>query len=176
MNKNVFLLTALVLKLAISTAWGYNEILGLPDEQLVFSFVVDTGQIVSVFIADDQSYLVCRWGNPEQLILQYPQQSELSQSWNLFIYDYYLRPGEAVNAGLDLNYLYFEDENNQYMIYQEYSAEGNSNQVGIIVTDLFSHHQQDISGDPLTVKGSLINLRDYQSLRFPGEVIDIHKQ
>ena len=165
MNKKVLLLTVLVLGLSFNILWSYNDILGLPDEQLVFSFVVENGQIVSVFIAEDESYLVCRYGTPEQLIFQFPSDSHLDHSWNLFQYEYYLRGGGAGNAGLDLNYLYFEDGSFQYMIYQEYSAEDSSNQMGIMITDMIFQDEQNLSGDPHTVKGSLINLRDYKYLQ-----------
>ncbi len=73
-----------------------------------------------------------------------------------------MRGGGPGNAGEDLNYLEFQNENTKYEVYEEYSAEDNKTSVGIKVNMNNSRKEVDIKGLPKSIRGSLVPLRyDY---------------
>lgn len=126
-------------------------------ESEIFRFKTNGGKTALICKGENESYLVYRFGTNSNVELQYP--AELNElSWQLFTYSYYFRGGGKENAGLDLNYLTFTNNGYTYKIYQEYSAEDNSENAGIIVTDN-DMKETDIKAVKKSVKGSLIDLR-----------------
>lgn len=126
-------------------------------ESEIFRFKTKAGKTAIVCKGENESYLVYRFGTNGNIELEYP--SELNESsWQLFTYSYYFRGGGKENAGLDLNYLTFTNNSYTYKLYQEYSAEDNSEAAGIIVTDK-DLKETDIKAVKNSVKGSLIDLR-----------------
>lgn len=126
-------------------------------ETEVFRFKTNAGKTAVICKGENESYLVYRFGTNSNIELQYPAEQGES-SWQLFTYSYYFRGGGKENAGLDLNYLTFTNNGYTYKLYQEYSAEDNSENAGIIVTDK-DMKETDIKAVKKSVKGSLIDLR-----------------
>jgi len=126
-------------------------------ETEIFRFKTNSGKTAVICKGENESYLVYRFGTNSNIELQYPAEPGES-SWQLFIYSYYFRGGGKENAGLDLNYLTFTNNGYTYRLYQEYSAEDNSESAGIIVTDK-DMKETDIKAVKKSVKGSLIDLR-----------------
>ncbi len=126
-------------------------------ETEIFRFKTNGGKTAVICKGENESYLIYRFGTNSNVELQYP--AELNESsWQLFTYSYYYRGGGKENAGLDLNYLTFTNNGYTYKLYQEYSAEDNSENAGIIVTDK-DMKETDIKAVKKSVKGSLIDLR-----------------
>ena len=135
-----------------------------PGETSIMSFeLVNSSKYVSLCETNLEGsqgggYLVYRFGVPGKVELQFP--SDLSDSWKSFEYAYYLRGGGAANDGQDLNYLSFTTNGWKYTVYEEYRASDDSQRVGIRLLRLSDKKVFDLRGNPKTLKGSLISLRD----------------
>ncbi|KAF5435095.1 hypothetical protein C5S36_03845 [Candidatus Methanophagaceae archaeon] len=158
---NKLVLLILILLFAVAYSWGYNERLGLPNENVVFSFVSEDEKVISVCVAEDESYLVYRFGTPDKIELQFPSDSELVYSWELFSFEYYFRGGGDKNEGLDINYLYFTFDDLSYEVYHEYYSVDNITSIGARITDVNTDYEYHLVGNPETIKGNLSNLRIY---------------
>jgi len=137
--------------------------LQLPDEEIIFSFKSEKGKTMNILLQKDKKYLVYRFGTEQKTELQFPE--ELSNTFEQFSYSYYFRGGGAANAGLDLNYLSFSGDTHKFIIFQEYSAEGEEGDgeqsaVGIRIVDLKTNKEFEISGINSTVSGDLSVFRD----------------
>ena len=142
----------------------YDNYLCRNNEKVILSFNIDESRkILSVCVSDEQDYIVYRFGTSENIELEYP--SDKKDSWNKFIYSYYLRGGGKENEGLDLNYLQFEIGNYLYEVYEEYSANDDRIHVGVKIIDKTNNNEIDITGDYKNKIGSLINLRETQVKR-----------
>ena len=80
--------------------------------------------IRSYYAKNQPSYIVYRFGTAENIELEYPD--DLSHSYDLFTYSYYLRGGGQDNESLDLNHLTFETEDYTYTLSEEYSYESST--------------------------------------------------
>lgn len=66
---------------------------------------------------------------------------------------------------MDNNYLTFQNGNYQYKIYQEYDSTTESTDVGVIITNLKTKKETEITGNNKSIKGSLISLRDNKKVK-----------
>ena len=142
---------------------GETEIkrsLKLEDESIVFSFKTKKGKTMNIVLGKDEKYLTYRFGTNDKVELQFPE--NLKNTFEQFTYNYYFRGGGAMNMGLDLNYLSFNGETHQFVIFDEWSAdEGGegTTAVGIKIIDLSTKNEVIIEGDNTTKKGSLVDFR-----------------
>ena len=132
-------------------------------ETEIFRFKTSGGKTAVICTGDSDSYIVYRFGTNSKVELVYPAAMN-SDSWQLMTYSYYFRGGGKENAGLDLNYLSFENNGYLYKLYQEYSAETESETAGIIVTGA-NGVETDFKAVPNSVKGSLVDLRYMDKLK-----------
>jgi len=132
-------------------------------ETEIFRFKTSGGKTAVICTGDSDSYIVYRFGTNSKVELVYPAAMN-SDSWQLMTYSYYFRGGGKENAGLDLNYLSFENNGFLYKLYQEYSAETESETAGIIVTGA-NGVETDFKAVPNSVKGSLVDLRYMDKLK-----------
>lgn len=137
----------------------------LPNEKVLFSF--ETDRYKKMVLAKDTAngYIVYRFGSYNNIELEYPARNK--DSWNKFAYSYYFRSGGGANAGLDLNYVAFDNNGTRYVIYETYSAENNESAVGVKVI-ASDRTETDIPGIYRKRRGTLINFR-YNSLVPMGE-------
>lgn len=142
----------------------------LDNENMIFEFSTTKGK--RMVIAQDTSgnYLVYRYGAKDKIEFEYPQQKE--NSWQKFKYSFYLRGGGPENEGLDLNYLYFQNGNFRYIVYDTYYSVEESMQCGIKVVNLTINKTTDISGDVSSQKGSLIDFRWDSKVEIGDELFD----
>lgn len=144
----------IVILMLMTTSSAFAQLIKKGETE-IFRFKTKSGK--TAVICKGESYLVYRFGTSSNIELQYP--TELNEgSWQLFTYSYYFRGGGKENAGMDLNYLSFNNNGYNYKLYQEYSAEDNSETAGIIVTDK-DLKETNIKAAKNSVKGSLIDLR-----------------
>lgn len=132
-------------------------------ETEIFRFKTSSGKTAVICTGDSDSYIVYRFGINSKVELVYPAAMN-SDSWQLMTYSYYFRGGGKENAGLDLNYLSFENNGYLYKLYQEYYAETESETAGIIVTGA-NGVETDFKAIANSVKGSLVDLRYMDKLK-----------
>lgn len=127
------------------------------NESVIFSFKTKAGK-TAVLAGDIESkYIVYRFGTNDNVELEYPAALDYT-SWQKFTYSYYFRGGGKSNAGMDLNYVDFRNNDYSYRLYNEYYSEDETASNGIIVTDP-KGKETVIKGLNNTVKGSLVDLR-----------------
>jgi hypothetical protein len=164
----VFILMLIVLLNNVESFAQYDEYLCGNDEKLIFGFKTKSKKLVSICVSKNDKYIVYRFGTKNKIELEYPENKQ--NSWKLFRYDFYFRGGGKDNAGLDLNYLSFINDNIKYRIYHEYSAEDGKVITGVRVIDLNNKKVVDIPGLLNTIKGSLVDFRfDYQGKITTGD-------
>ncbi len=152
-----------ILVILIISITSVNAQLVQTGETKIFGFKTKSGKYAVICKGENESYLVYRFGTDKKIELEYPS-AKNSDSWQLFTYTYYYRGGGKENAGLDLNYLTFENNGYSYKLYQEYSAEDNSESSGIIVTGA-NGIDTDIKAIKSSVKGRLYELRDNEKIK-----------
>jgi hypothetical protein len=103
-----------------------------PDEQLVFGLITKHGKALGIALGKNNSYLVYRYGKKGRVELEYPAKKDKS-SFGKFTYSSYYRGGGKSNLGLDLQRLSFRNHNADYEIFYEYSAEYDTEYVGVCI-------------------------------------------
>jgi len=156
--------------LLLFTKLGYGQAYILANEELIYSFKIQSGKIMSLSKNNTNEYLVYRFGTKDKVELEYPDKTK--DSWTKFKYSYYFRGGGVANEGLDLNYLNFVYNNFRYVIFDTYSASNNSQKIGIKVTDLSSNKTTILRGINKTQKGSLLEFRDNELVETIEELFD----
>ena len=146
----------IVIILLFSTVSIFSQLVK-KNETLIFSFKTKAGKTAVLASDSDNKYIVYRFGTKDNIELEYPASLD-NTSWQKFTYSYYYRGGGKMNAGMDLNYVDFTNNDYNYRIYNEYYSEDDSVSNGILVTDSKSN-ETDIKGINKTVKGSLVELR-----------------
>lgn len=127
------------------------------NESVIYSFKTKSGKTAVIAGDAESKYIVYRFGTNDNIELEYPASLDNS-SWQKFTYSYYYRGGGKMNAGMDLNYVDFKNNDYSYRIYNEYYSEDESVSNGIIVTDP-KGKETEIKGINSSVKGSLVELR-----------------
>lgn len=143
----------------------YNESLQKENEEIIISFsIVDSDKAVALCVSKEEpSYIVYRFGTSENVEFVFPE--DLVDSWDKFTYSYYLRGGSRENEGLDLNYLTFENNGTEYEIFQEYSSENDSSDVGVRITDLTTYEETILKASKDSIRGDLIELRGNDKIK-----------
>ena len=141
------------------------------NEELIFSFQTKNHKQVYLVKEKSNKYICYRFGSKERVEFEYPTLNK--ESWNQFKYSFYLRGGGISNEGMDLNYVYFNNNGYKYVIYYTYYARGNEVEVGIRVIDLKTNKTiSDIKGNPKARKGSLFGFRDNNLLKIEDETFN----
>ena len=152
----------LIILILVTATSAFAQLLKKGETE-IFRFKTSGGKTAVICVGDSDSYIVYRFGTNSKVELVYPAAMN-SDSWQLMTYSYYFRGGGKENAGLDLNYLSFENNGYLYKLYQEYSAETESESAGIIVTGA-NGVETDFKAAAKSVKGSLVDLRYMDKLK-----------
>ncbi|HRE10974.1 MAG TPA: hypothetical protein PK605_06390 [Ignavibacteria bacterium] len=152
----------LIILLLVTASTTFAQLVKKGETE-IFRFKTSGGKTAVICTGDSDSYIVYRFGTNGKVELVYPAAMNID-SWQLFTYSYYFRGGGKENAGLDLNYLSFENNGYLYKLYQEYSAEAESESAGIIVTGA-NGIETDFKAVSNSVKGSLVDLRYMDKLK-----------
>ncbi len=142
----------------------------LPNELSIFSFETNNGRKVTICKDKENKYIIYRYGTKQKIEFEFPSKSEAS--WKKFKYSSWLRGGGMQNAGIDLNYLYFTNENYRYVVYDSYFSEANESNIGIKITDLKTQKTTDIKGKIKSRKGTLTDFRDNNLIEIGDELFD----
>jgi len=126
-------------------------------EKLLFGFKTKSGKLVTIALGPKKSYLVYRFGKKGHIEFEYPKDKK--NAFPKFIYSHISRGGGVMNAGIDLSYLRFKNKGYLYVIYDEYSALDNQEDIGIKVIKK-EKVLANIKGVLKSKKGSLLNFDD----------------
>ena len=132
-------------------------------EKVIFSFKTTSSKTVSICAADDDSYIVYRFGTQNKIELEYPE--DKTNSWEKFTF--YHQNGDAgamKEFGINWNgeYLFFNNGGYRYEIYfvKTWKEGGNiEERVGITVTHIITKNSSTIKGIPGSKKGDFSGLR-----------------
>ena len=149
---------------------GFAQKLILPNETLIFSFETQNGKTAILAKDSLNNYIIYRFGTANKIEFEYPKKTK--DSWAKLTYSFYLRGGGTSNEGMDLNYVYFTNNNYQYIIYDSYFSVGNKTAIGIKIIDLTTKKTTNIKGKLKTRKGSLINFRNNGLLKVTEEMFE----
>lgn len=138
------------------------------NEVLVFSFKTGKGKKVVLAKEKDDKYLVYRFGTKDKIEMEFP--GDLKNSWPKFKYSYYNRGGGISNAGMEIQNIIFENGGYKYVIYYNYSAEGDEQTVGVLVMNDATGKDTNIKGNVDTVEGSLMEIRESGLLEMADEM------
>jgi hypothetical protein len=139
----------------------------LENEKLVYSFKTYSGKTLMIAKDSNDRYLVYRYGTDSLIELEYPKNK--NNSWKKFKYSYWLRGGGPENAGIDINFLYFDIDHYRYVVYWTYYSESEETNCGIKVINQNTKKETDIKGDLSTVRGSLVADFRWNELIAKGE-------
>lgn len=142
----------------------------LPNEKIVFALKMNDGKIMTLCMDTAENYLLYRFGTTGQIELEFP--SKEKSGWEKFTYSYYLRGGGAENAGLDLNYVYFEREGYRYIIFDTYDATEKQSEYGVKVENLKTGEIKVLPGKVLKTGSSLIDFRDNTLIQKSDRMFD----
>ncbi len=153
----------IILILFISVTSALQSQLVKTGETAVFSFKTKAGKTAVLCSGENSSYLVYRFGTNKKTELEYPAVLDES-SWQKFTYSYYFRGGGKQNAGMDLNYVTFENNGYMYKIFNEYTAEDDMEISGVVITSP-EGKETTIKAVNSSVEGSLIGFRDNEKIK-----------
>lgn len=165
-NKLTILLIIFSFQNIISRAQQYI----LSNEVSIFSFQTKKGKFVCLNKDKDNKYIVYRFGTKDIIEFQFPE--NLTNSWKEFKFSSFLRGGGIMNEGMDLNYIVFVNKNFKYVIYDNYFAVGDREEIGIRVIDTTNKKEVRIPGIRKTRKGNLVDFRDNNLLEIDEEYYD----
>ncbi|AZB31671.1 hypothetical protein [Chryseobacterium balustinum] len=130
----------------------------LPNEEVIYSFETKNGKKMSLVKDKTNKYIQYRFGTKTKVEMEFPAK-KTKESWKQFTYNSYHRGGGKQNAGMDLNYLFFKNNNYKYLIFKTYHAEDESFSTGITITDI-KGKETEITGLYKTHKGCMCYLDD----------------
>jgi len=148
----------------------FGQSFTLKNEEVIFSFVTQSGKKVTLNKDKANNYIIYRFGTKDKIEFEFPDKSK--SSWTYFKYSFYLRGGGIQNEGMDLNYIYFTNKGFKYVLYDTYFAVGNKQQIGIKIIELKSNKTTNIKGNRKSRKGTLIDFRDNNLLVIGDESFD----
>ena len=162
MSKSILLILILFLQTSL-----YAQVVVKPSEQLIYSF--ETVSQKKALIAYDTANrkMVYRFGTKKSTELEISHDTssytcdyvDTNEYKNTFSYNFYYRCCGAANLGENDNYFEFINNGFFYSVYYEYTAVGNSTQIGIRVTNLTTNKESEINGILKTQKGGLDDYR-----------------
>ncbi len=141
----------------------------LPNEEVVIYFKTIHGKTMVLAKDTANNYLIYRYGK-DKIEFEFPEKD--TSSWSKFHYSNYLRGVGANNEGLDLNYVYFTNNDFKYVIYDNYYAVTDKDYNGILIFDLKTEQKTEIKAVVKTKKGTLISLRDNEFINTGEEIFD----
>ena len=111
-----------------------------------------------------------RFGTAKRTELKF--HSIKSDSTHKMTYSFYLRGGGPSNEGIDLNYVYFINDDFKYIIFDNYYAAENKKTAGLKIINLKTKETTLIKANDQTIKGNLVQLRDNKVLDIGEELFD----
>ncbi len=100
---------------------------------VAYSFLLGDSSVVSFLSGSNNEYIVFRYGLPDSIFLEFPQNTDQS-SWNALSYNSYSRMGGEQNEGMELHSIEFFRGDNLVEVYDNYYSPGSDYTTGIVFT------------------------------------------
>ena len=156
--KQYLIATGLLLLFSSFSNNKLDNVLCRDNEEIIFSFTLNNSKKSACLCKDKNGkYLVYRFGTNDKVELQYPNILDTS-SWKAFILDGQKRFGDKANAGFADYSLSFENDNVIYILFDSWSDEDGSKEIGIKVNK--KGKETILKGNYKTKKGTLLRLDD----------------
>ncbi len=149
---------------------SFAQSLKLPNEEVLFSFNTKNGKKLTLNKNKADDGIIYRFGTKDNVEFEFPGQSKSSRKD--FKYSFYLRGGGVKNEGMDLNFVYFINDDFKYVIYDTYVAVDHKQEIGVKIINLKTQKTTNIYGDLKTRKGTLIYFRDNKLLEIGDELFE----
>ncbi len=122
-----------VVIMALLTNLLFGDYLLSKGEKLLFGFRCKNNKILSIALGANNSYMIYRFGREGHIEMIYPKDKK--NSFSHFSFYHYFRPAFAnnENEGMDLSYLKFKNNGYLYIVYDEYYANNDSEDIGVKV-------------------------------------------
>ena len=133
----------------------YDSTLNKKNEDIVFSFRLESKKWVSVCREKEGKYIVYRIGTKDKIELQIPTVLDTS-SWNRFRFSGYSRGGGKENAAMHFGYLSFGIKGIGYEVYQLWNSQDSIEHCGLYV--IVDGKMTELKGGVESEKGNLVNL------------------
>lgn len=131
---------------------GSSQIHLEANEELIFSFTTTTGKTIQIAKDKEDKYIYyCALKNGK-VELQYPEKNK--ESWSKFKYNYYFRPN-GNSLGMNHNFLSFNFDGHEYVVYDIYYEPESINKIGVRYTELKTQKVFDVKSVRKSVKGDL---------------------
>ncbi len=134
------------------------------EKTIVSMNIENSDKYVILSVNEVEDYVIFRMYDNGELVLEYP--NNLEDSWKAFGYYEYHRGGGAENEGYDLNSILFEDDINEYMLFEQYSySHGYS--CGLTVTNKSTKNTGEgicYSGDMDSRIGNINDIAAYEKM------------
>jgi hypothetical protein len=153
----------------ILTTTMFSQSYLLSNEKLIYSFETVGGKKMTLAKDANNKYIVYRFGTKDKIEFEYPEKSK--DSWSKFTYSFYLRGGGIQNEAMDLNYIYFTNNNYTYVIYDVYHVR-EASRIGLKIIDTKTDKTIDIKGKKRTQKGTLLDFRFNELLEIGEDIFD----
>ena len=141
----------------------YTQDYLLSNEKKILGFEKKNGKQLIIALDTKENYLVYRFGTKNNIEFEFPK--DLTKSWGEFYFSWYSRGGGIQNEGIDLNYLYFDNGNYRYVIFQKYTAREQKTKYEIKVINRKTKKETIINAEPSTVTGTLSIFRDLKKIK-----------
>ena len=133
----------------------YDSTLSKENEDIVFSFRLESKKWVSVCKEKAGKYIVYRIGTKNKIDLQIPAVLD-TNSWKRFRFSGYHRGGGKENAAMHFGYLSFGTKGIGYEVYQLWNSQDSIENCGLYV--IVGGKMIEMKGDIESKKGNLVNL------------------
>jgi hypothetical protein len=155
MQNNFFKICYLIVVILMSSiqTWGQTK------QSVLIDFQTTSGDRITVLQLSNESGLQFIYKPKKGSTLVFPKQINPNKNWSKFNYGYYFRPGGVENDGLDLNSLSFKLNGKIYVIYENYVAVGDEQELGFKILNAKEETLANYKGKLNTLKGSIIDLR-----------------
>ncbi len=145
---------------------SFGQCYVLKNEEILFSFKTKNGKKIVLAKDINNEYIIYRFGTSKKIELEYPKEKS-KNSWNLFTYDYYHKPGGPENNAMYLNSVYFKIGTYQYSIFSNVYLTNEKNddyEFGVSVFNSKNGKTTTIKGTYI-IKGTLDDFKDNNLLK-----------
>ncbi len=128
------------------------------NETVLISFVVENSEkIFTIATAEDDSYIVYRFGKPDNIEIEYPAKTE--DSWDEFTFNHHSRAVGDAHALLDIQFLDFTIGDLRYIVHDSFSEEFIKSFIGATVINESAGTQTNLEAASQEKLGNLSQLR-----------------
>ncbi len=136
----------------------------LENENSILEFETSLDKYAAVAVDKNEEYIVVRFGTCDSVQLTYPTALD-EASWKALDFSTHVYTRGRLEYKMDLNYLYFDIEDQRYVVYETYFEDTKKLTFGVKIIDLKTMVSKNYPAKPNTVIGTLDPLRKIKKLK-----------